>query len=342
MKRIGIKFGIGATVAIAAVTITALGMAQELMTPAAGPLQEPRWAYAIPGPDAINPAFEKHPADYRYSIPGSVRTFPLSEIGGATTETDIADWFPDDHPPMPPVVARGAPARGVTECGLCHYPNGKGRPENAPLAGLSKLYIMQTLRDMKAGLRKSAEPRKFNAGLMDNIARKMTDEEVEAAATYFSSVKYSPWIRVVESDPVPKARASGHGIYYLLTGADAGAEPIAGRIIEAPENIERSELTRDPHSGFVAYVPPGSVAKGKRLAEDKHCDLCHGDGLTGLDPAPALAGRSPSYVARQLNDFRQGTRKGAFSGQMARVTSRLSSDEITSLAAYTASLPVQQ
>ncbi len=38
-----------------------------------------------------------------------------------------------------------------------------------------------------------------------------------------------------------------------------------------------------------------------------------GADLNGSAMVPGLAGRSPSYLARQLNDFRQGTRKGVLS-----------------------------
>jgi hypothetical protein len=46
-----------------------------------------------------------------------------------------ADWYPGDHPKMPDVVAHGR-RPDVHACSLCHYPNGKGRPENAGVAGL--------------------------------------------------------------------------------------------------------------------------------------------------------------------------------------------------------------
>ena len=50
-------------------------------------------------------------------------------------------------------------------------------------------------------------------------------------------------------------------------------EPIAGRIIETPENLELTEL-RDDTSGFIAYVPPGSLKRGKFLVDKG------GDGTT--------------------------------------------------------------
>jgi mono/diheme cytochrome c family protein len=49
------------------------------------------------------------------------------------------------------------------------------------------------------------------------------------------------------------------------------------------------------------------VVQGKTTA----CAGCHGPDLKGKDDVPPLAGRSPSYLARQLYDFQQGTRNGA-------------------------------
>ena len=48
----------------------------------------------------------------------------------------------------------------VRACSLCHYPNGKGRPENAGVSGLPVSYFLQTMADFKNGARKSADPRK--------------------------------------------------------------------------------------------------------------------------------------------------------------------------------------
>ena len=344
MKRVGVKVVVGSGAAVAALAIAALSMAQQPAAP--GPLQEPQWAYAIPTPrpaGAPAPAAAPPPAaDVKHSLPGASRTFTLNEIRGVTppgaTPTGPADWYPEDHPPMPPVVAVGDAARRVTACALCHYPNGKGRPENSGVAGLTKEYLVQQLQDMKAGNRNSAEPRKGNATAMVNIAKGMTDEEIEAAAAYYASIKWTPWIRVVESDTAPKTRNVG-GLLLPLTGPEAGEEPLDGRIVEVPENPERTELLRDPRSGFIAYAPKGSIEEGAFLADVGSCAICHGDGLVGRNIAPALAGRSPSYIARQLNDFKQGTRKGANAGQMTGVVRELTPADMTALAAYVGSLP---
>jgi cytochrome c553 len=164
----------------------------------------------------------------------------------------------------------------------------------------------------------------------------MTDEEIEAAATYFSSMKWSPWIRVVETDSVPKTRIAG-GMFIAVEGAEAGREAIGERIIEVPENAEATEQLRDPRSGFVAYVPRGSIKKGEAIAARAQCTLCHGPKLDGLGPVPGIAGRSPSYTVRQLYDMKSGVRSGLWSDLMKGVVSQLSTEDMLNVAAYTAS-----
>jgi cytochrome c553 len=247
---------------------------------------------------------------------------------------------------MPEVVAVGRKEAGIWACSLCHYPNGKGRPENAGLAGLPKDYIIGQLHDFAAGLRHSADPGKTNTNFMISFAAAMTEEEIEQAAEYFSSMRWTPWIEVVESQTVPKTRIAG-GMHLRLEGADAGTEPIAGRIIESPLDTEHTERLRDPRSGFIAYVPPGALEKGKTLvttggADTIACVFCHGPDLRGLALVPPLRGRSPSYIARQLHDFQQQTRHGPWAPLMTQVVAHLTADDIVNLSAYIASLPVNE
>ena len=98
----------------------------------------------------------------------------------------------------------GSP-RIIAACSLCHYPNGKGRPENAGVAGLPISYFIQTMHDFRDGLRKSADPRKANTNRMISFAKNMTEDEIKAAAEYFATMKWTPWMtKVVETDMVPK------------------------------------------------------------------------------------------------------------------------------------------
>ena len=295
------------------------------------------WAYAIT-PGTAPPA----PVDdgTKLTLPGAERSFTLDQI---RNRMGPADWFPGDHPSMPPIVAIGREAAGIWACSLCHYPNGKGRPENAGIAGLNKEYFVQQLYDFKSGARQSADGRKPNTPIMAGFGVAMTDEEIHQSAEYFSSMKWAPWIEVVESDTVPKTRPAG-GMWLRLEGADAGTEPLGRRIIETPKNTEYTEKLRNPHSGFTAYAPKGSIAKGEALAtkpstKTTQCTICHGADLGGLAVVPTLRGRSPSYIARQLADLKLGTRHGLWSPLMVPVVANLTADDVLNLAAYLSSLP---
>ena len=196
------------------------------------------------------------------------------------------------------------------------------------------------MNDFKNGNRKSAEPRKANTNAMIAIAKAMTDEEIKSTAEYFASMPWTPWIKVVETDMAPKTRIAG-GLFLALEGNEK--EPISKRIIEVPESTEAAETYRDPRSGFIAYAPPGSVKKGEALVtsgagKTLACGVCHGADLKGLGPVPGIAGRSPSYLVRQMYDMQAGTRKGVWTPLMTKVVSRLSEDDMLEIAAYTASL----
>ena len=290
----------------------------------------PSWAYAIPDPPPAGaPATPPAPDTSVKQLPGSTLTFTRPQISDGFGP---ADWFPGDHPAMPEIVAHGK-RPDVRACGLCHYPNGKGRQENAGISGLPVSYFIQTMNDFKNGLRKSAEPRKANTNLMVAYAKTMTADEIKDTAEYFGSMKWTPWIRVVETATVPKMVSRG-GIWIPRDGGET--EPIGTRIIETPENPERTEILRDPRSGFIAYAPVGSIKKGETLA--RSCGVCHGTDLQGLGPVPGIAGRSPSYLARQMYDMQAGARRGEWAELMKPVITRMSDEDLVNVSAYVASL----
>ena len=273
------------------------------------------------------------PDTAKRTVEGSTAAFALAQIRDGFGP---ADWFPGDHPAMPPIVAQGRRDAMITACSLCHYPNGKGRPENAGVAGLPYEYFVKTLSDFRNDARKSADSRKTNTGRMAQFAKSMTDDEIKAAATYFSSMKWAPWVKVVETDTVPKTRIAA-GMFIALEGATAGTEPIGQRIIEVPVNAEQTETLRNPRSGFVAYVPSGAIKRGEAVATRGQCVLCHGATLQGLGPVPGIAGRSPSYMVRQMFDIQHGTRSGTWSELMKRVVGPMTPEEMLDVAAYVAS-----
>jgi len=298
------------------------------------------WAYGMPTDGSTPP----QPACVRPKDDGTLKH--LADSSGAFTLTQIsdcfgpADWYPEDHPAMPDVVAHGRKPI-VNACALCHYPNGKGRPENAGISGLPVAYFVQQMNDFKNGLRRSAEPRKANTDRMIIFAKSMTDDEIKAAAEYFAAIKWTPWIKVIETMDVPKTRVAA-GLFLPLEGSET--EPLGQRVIEVPAKLEDTETLRNPRSPFVAYAPIGSIKKGEDLVttggrgKTIPCGICHSPKLEGIGPVPPLAGRSPSYEARQMYDIQHGARKGPWAQLMQQVVANLTPDDMVAISAYLASV----
>src|SRR4051812_38749744 len=103
----------------------------------------PAWAYGLPQPGATPaPAGGgggrgAAPDTTPKRPPGSDLEFTSAQIRDGFGP---ADWFPGDHPKMPEIVAHGRRPE-VRSCALCHLPNGKGRAENAPVAGYPVAYF---------------------------------------------------------------------------------------------------------------------------------------------------------------------------------------------------------
>lgn len=261
-------------------------------------------------------------------LEGSTREFTVPQINDPFAPPD---WYPDEHPPMPPIVAIGRrPA--VRACAQCHMPHGLGHPESSSLAGLPASYIVQQMLEFKDGSRK-------NSAIMTVMAKAMTDEEIRVSADYFASLPMQKWTRIVEADTVPRTYVGPGNMRFA--SKEGGTEPIGQRIIELPENAEHAEL-RDPHSSFMAYVPPGSIKRGQALVENGanrtiRCTLCHGADLRGMGPVPSLAARSPIYIVRQLYSFQHGLRDGLWTGLMEDAVAKLTTEDMVAIAAYTAS-----
>lgn len=320
------------SVVIATVAQNQTGKTQ--MQPGLTPL--PYWAYAADPSPATSHAEAKSVDDTPRRVQGSEAAFALAQTGDLFNAPDL---HPAGHPSMPEVVAHGRKP-SVYACGYCHLPNGQGRPENSSLAGLPADYIVQQMADFKSGRRKRSDPRLPPIGLMIGVAAHADDKEIQADASYFSGLKPKPWIRVVETSTVPKTHIAGR---MLVVSEPVVMEPIGQRIIETPENLERTEL-HDDASGFIAYIPMGSLKKGKALVrtggagKTMQCAACHGPDLKGLGNVPSIAGRSPSYIVRQLYDIQIGARAGAGTQAMNATVEKLTVDDMVSIAAYTASL----
>lgn len=247
------------------------------------------------------------------------------------------DWHPEDHGPMPDVVAKGRKPE-ILACAFCHTPTGQGRPENAPLAGLPEEYLRQQLKDLRSGARKAVGPKEYLPNqAMVKVARAMNDKEIDESAKYFAQQKLRRHVWVVESLRIPRAEPAAW-IYQEV----GGTEDLTGRLLEVTNALDRHER-RDDRLEYTAYAPPGSLMRGKRLVttgdgKTVKCATCHGATLKGFENVPPLAGRSPTYLLRQLLAFKHGLRDSEAGKQMAPTVEKLELADMVDVSAYLGSL----
>jgi cytochrome c553 len=281
------------------------------------------WAYPV------TPKSEPPDSVRLKQAPGSTKQYTQAQIDDPFNPPD---WFPDEHPSMPDIVAHGGPKPAGRACAQCHLPTGDGHPESSGLAGLHPSYIIRQMAAFKNGERKGVR-----ATNMVAMAKVLSDAEIKAAADYFAGLKPSVgYNKVIEVEKVPATYIGPGGMRFTL--ADGGFEPIGNRIVNIPQNAERAVL-RDPKSGFVDYVPKGSIAKGAALAaggdgKTVACAICHGPALKGLGEVPPITGRTAIYMFRQLNDMKSGNRSGPWVELMRQVVANLTQDDMVALTAY--------
>ncbi len=245
------------------------------------------------------------------------------------------DWFPNEHPPLPPIVAHGQ-APHVMACILCHLPNGNGHPESASVSGLTVEYIVAQMHAFRDGDRQN-----IRAPAMAEMAYVISEKDLHEAAEYFAHIPRAQqkWIRVVETARAPASHVGPGGARFFDKGT--ATMPVAPDMIYEVAESEQVELRND-HAGFVDFVPMGSLAKGRTVAmgnrgKMRSCGSCHGEDYRGHDDAPRLAGRGAYYLIRQLADMKAGHRKGAALGKMKEIIGELSDADILNVAAYMAS-----
>ncbi len=283
----------------------------------------PEWAYPV------NPPPKPPDATKPVTLPGSTKSYTQAQIDDGFNPPD---WYPDDHPPLPEIVAHGRKEANARACALCHLTSGGGHPESSGVAGLPVAYFVRQMEEIKSGARKGAR-----ATSMIPIAKALDTADFKAAGEYFAALKAPVWYKVVETDTVPKSYLGNGAMRFPVE--HGGTEPLGTRIIELPQNDHSGE-SRDPRVGFVAHVPTGSIKKGETLVttgaggKTIPCAICHGAELKGLGEVPAIVGRSPIYAYRQLNDIRIGTRDGGLTPLMKAVVDKLTEDDMIAIAAY--------
>jgi cytochrome c553 len=283
----------------------------------------PDWAYPETPPPQQQDNTEMK------AVPGSSKQYTQAQIDAPFNPPD---WFPDEHPPMPQIVALGGAKPAGRACALCHLPSGDGHPESASLAGLPTAYVRRQMEAFKTGIRSNVR-----AGVMIAMAQVLTDDEIKAASEYYNKLKPTAgYNKLIETDTVPKSYVGPGGMRFASPGDEK--EPIGERIINLPNDATEAKL-RDPHSGFTDYVPSGSVAKGQALVnggggKTVACSLCHGPDLRGNGEVPGITGRTATYIFRQLNDIQSGARNGTGVAFMKPAVANLTQGDMIAIAAF--------
>ncbi len=273
----------------------------------------------------------------KFTLPGSEKSYTETEINNFF---NVPDWYPEKHIPMPEVVSHGAKPK-VFACASCHLTSGSGHPESSALAGLPVDYQIRQMKAYQKFQRNSV------IGVMNTIARAMTDEQMRESAEYFAALTPLTVQKVVETDEVPLTYVNKRFMRLALADSAGKKEKIGERIITLPVDEYRVKA-RDPYATFITYVPEGSLSTGKKLVTKGKgtaaaCTSCHGVDLQGTNVAPLIAGQHASYLRAQLRDYKAGSRRGeADPGRIMATNMKYFTDwEILATAAYVASLPRQ-
>jgi cytochrome c553 len=117
----------------------------------------------------------------------------------------------------------------------------------------------------------------------------------------------------------------------------------SGKRINQVMQAQASKLSKEDINNYGAYFAvqqaakaggdPALVTKGKDKATV--CLGCHGSSGEGAGQFPRLAGQHPDYLAKQLADFKSGSRKNE---TMQAIAGNLSDEDMTALAAFFGSL----
>jgi cytochrome c553 len=308
--------------------------------------EPPEWAYPSTSRD-----FKAGPDDGKPKhLVGSTKAHTYAQLQDPFT---APDWYPTEHPKMPEVPVAKGRRPDVRACASCHLPNGLGHPQSGSLAGIQAEYMLMQLADFRSGARHAS----LGESPMAAISRALTPDEAKAAVGYFAGLPRTPWVTVVETAMAPMTRVVEGGLRVPLEPEQL--EPIGQRIVEVPKFPGRSAAL-DPHAPFVAYVPLGSIRRGRAFVSSggavmrgttvivpgktPACAQCHGPSLRGMAhspdsdvPVPALAGRSPTYIVRQLYDVQSGARSGKTVELMKPIAAQLTLQEMIDIAAYIAS-----
>jgi cytochrome c553 len=162
-----------------------------------------------------------------------------------------------------------------------------------------------------------------------------------AADGYYPRIAGKPAVYLYEQ---LRAFRDGRRRYALMTHL---LEPLSDDYLMALARYFASlDLPYDPPQP--ATADPAGLARARQLVLQGDaarrlpaCADCHGERLTGVQPAvPSLLGLPRDYLNAQLGAWRTGTRVARAPDCMAEVARRLAPEDIAALSAWLAAQPV--
>ncbi|REF73374.1 c-type cytochrome [Paracoccus versutus] len=231
------------------------------------------------------------------------------------------------------VAAHDAPEGGealfLANCSTCHQPNGVGvRLAVPPLqdSEFAKAGPEVVAQIMLRGIDGPIRVKSFTFdGHMPSFAAALDDSEVAQLASYVAG-RFGGADAALGRHQVAELRAAHAG-----SGSWQGGEELAGLVPGLPTQPAMPAIAQagpDPAISDLIFAGKGDVWS---------CASCHGGLGQGAENTPRLAGLSQGYIAKQLQDFREGERQNE---HMSFVAKGLSDAEIEGLAAYYAGLRV--
>jgi cytochrome c553 len=119
-----------------------------------------------------------------------------------------------------------------------------------------------------------------------------------------------------------------------------------GRRSSAAMTAAAKDLTNDDLRALSEHIaklpPPGPpsdppdperVARGRTLAAQHHCTVCHNPDFSGREQMPRLANQREDYLLKAMREYRSGARIG-YAGAMAVELRELSDSDLIALAHF--------
>ena len=154
---------------------------QPQQTPARPVDRYPSWAFPLKVEKTLPPEGPEP-----QTLAGSSRSYAQNQIDDLLNPPD---WFPHQHPDPPAIVLKGHGE--ALACGACHLMSGLGHPESADLTGLTVAYMVQQMKDFKAGAR-------IDVPRMNKIASKVSRRNHDRQPSVFRPTQR--FTSVIESE----------------------------------------------------------------------------------------------------------------------------------------------